>query len=174
MRSRHSAGFTILELMITVAVLSILLGIGVPGFTGLIRNNRIATQTNNLIGALNYARAETAVRGQPVTLCAANADRSACSGNNNWTNGWIIFTDRNGNVGMLDGADRLLQASDEPVPGFAVGATGAFVRFGSTFALTTAETFTITPTLASYCVTTGARRIEMGATGRVRSSKVAC
>lgn len=161
--------------MITVAVLSILLGIGVPSFTTFIRNNRMATQTNNLIGALNYARAETAVRGQPVTICAANADRTACTDNNDWSNGWIIFTDRTGVVGQLDlPNDRLLQTSDPPVMGFAVRATGRFVRFGGTFALPTTETFTVVPTIPAYCVTTRARRIEMGATGRISTSKIDC
>jgi type IV fimbrial biogenesis protein FimT len=172
---RYATGFTILELMISVSVLSILLAIGVPGFTNVIRTNRIATQTNNLIGALNYARGETAVRGQPISMCAANADRSACSNNNDWSNGWIIFTDRTGVVGEFDPlTDTMLQVSDQPVMGFAVAATGRFVRFGGTFAPTTAETFTVTPTVSAYCVTTRARRIQMGATGRISTSKVDC
>lgn len=171
---RHSAGFNILELMITVAVASILLGIGVPNFTTFIRTNRMATQTNNLIGALNYARGETAVRGQPVSICAANPARSACLGANDWSNGWIIFTDRTGVTGLLDANDRLLQVSDQPVPGFAVNATGSFVRFGGSFADTTVGTFRVIPTMRSYCTTTRSRLIEMGPTGRLSTSKVDC
>jgi type IV fimbrial biogenesis protein FimT len=170
---RHSAGFTILELMITVAVLSILLGIAVPNFTNFIRNNRIATQTNNLIGALNYARAETALRGRPVSICAANADRTGCLGQNDWRNGWVIFTDR-GQPGLFDLNDAVLQVSEQPVMGFAVGANTPYVRFGGSFAATVPGTFTVTPTQASYCITTRARRIDMGLTGRIQSSKVAC
>jgi type IV fimbrial biogenesis protein FimT len=171
---RHSAGFNLIELMVAIAVLSILVGIGVPSFTTFIRNNRIGTQTNAVIGALNYARGETAVRGQPVSVCAANTTRTACLDGNNWSNGWMIFTDRTGEIGQFDEDDVLLQAGDAPVAGFAVGATGPFVRFGGGFAATTAETFTITPTQPGVCATTGARRIDMAATGRIQSNKVSC
>ena len=171
---RHSAGFNILELLITVSVASILLGIGVPNFTTFIRNNRMATQTNNLIGALNYARGESAVRGLPVSICAANAARNACVANNDWSNGWIVFTDRTGQTGQFDATDTLLQVSDQPVMGFAVSATSSFVRFGGSFAATTAGTFRVDPTQSSYCVTTRARRIDMGGTGRISTSKVDC
>lgn len=171
---RHSAGFNIIELMVAVAVLSILVGIGVPSFANIIRNNRMATQTNAVIGALNYARGETVIRGQPITVCSANATRTGCVDSMNWGNGWIVFTDRTGEVGVFDEQDVLLQASDQPVSGFALTATGSFVRFGGGFAQTTTAIFSIVPTERGYCTTTRARRIDMGPTGRLTSSKVNC
>ena len=51
-------GFTLLELMVTVTVLGVLLGLAVPSFTAAMRNNRIVSQNNEFIGALNYARSE--------------------------------------------------------------------------------------------------------------------
>jgi type IV fimbrial biogenesis protein FimT len=169
----QAAGFTLIELMVTISVLSILLAIAVPNFTTFIRNNRLATQTNAVIGALNYARAEASTRGQSVSVCAANQARNACDNANNWMNGWIIFTDRTGTVGQLDGTDRVLQAGGLPTDGFVIGATGPFVRFGIGQP-STAQTFTVSPTLASICMTTGARRIDVAATGRVQASKVSC
>ena len=70
-------GFTLLELMITVAVLAILLSLGVPSFAETIRNNRVAAQTNELVTALSLARSEASKRGMPVSVCAGAA---ACGG----------------------------------------------------------------------------------------------
>jgi type IV fimbrial biogenesis protein FimT len=167
------AGFTLIELMVTISVLSILLAIAVPNFTTFIRNNRLAAQTNAVLGALNYARAEASTRGQSVSVCAANPTRDGCNNANNWMNGWIIFTDRTGVVGQLDGTDRVLQTGGLPTNGFAIGATGAFVRFGIGQP-STAQTFTVSPTQPGVCMTTGARRVDMAVTGRVQALKVSC
>lgn len=174
----HSAGFTIIELMVTIAVVSVLLGIGVPAFTDTVRNNRMANQTNAVVGALNYARAESATRGMPISICAANAARDACvaaaATATNWTNGWIIFTDRIGVVGQLDGTDEVLQTGPMPAGGFMVSSDATFVRFGVGASGATERMFSILPTNTSVCRTTGTRRIEIGRTGRVSSSKRTC
>jgi type IV fimbrial biogenesis protein FimT len=112
----HSAGFTILELMITVSILAVLLGIGVPAFGDIIRNNRLATETNNLVGALNLARAEAAKRGIPVAVCAAAITvppaAPSCSGGTDWSNGWLVFTDRIG----VEGEYTLGATATDPKP----------------------------------------------------------
>lgn len=170
----RAAGFTIIELMITVAVASILLAIGVPAFNDIIRNNRIATQTNALVGALNYARGESAVRGTPISICASNSAQTGCqTGVTSWTNGWVIFTDRSGTVGVLDGTDELLQTSLGPVA-FTITTTTNFVRFGVGTTPSTARVFTVTPIDTNACVATGRRLVDVSLTGRVTTSKVSC
>lgn len=173
---KHSAGFTILELMVAVSVLGILLGIGVPALGNLIRNNRIAEQANAVVGALNYARGETATRGVPVTICAArDAGRTQCDdAATNWANGWITFTDRTGTVGTLDGTDEVLQTGDAPNGAFTLSTTASFVRFGVGATPTTDRTFTIAPTNTSFCASTGQRQITVTRTGRVNTSKSTC
>lgn len=79
----RSRGFTLTELMITVTILAILLGIGVPSFLEFIRNSRVSTQTNEFASALNLARSEALKRGQPVTILAA--------GGADMANGWCVF-----------------------------------------------------------------------------------
>lgn len=171
----HSAGFTVIELMVTIAVLGVLLGIGVPAFTNIIRTNRIATQTNAVVGALNYARAQTAVRGMPVSICASDTARTDCDTTaTNWANGWIIFTDRTGTAGDLDPTDELLQTGAAPVAGFVLTTTASFVRFGVGTSPSTGRTFTISPTQSSVCATTGVRVITVDPTGRINTSKSTC
>ena len=72
-------GFTIIELMMTVTVLALLLGIAVPSFMETVRNNRIISQNNELISSLNLARSEALKRGGSVSVCAS-ADQATCSG----------------------------------------------------------------------------------------------
>lgn len=100
--ARQARGFTILELMITVAVLSILVGVGIPSFQDMMRRNRLAAQTNQLIGTLAFARSEAVKRGVRVTVCPANDAQDACSDDGSWArNGMIIFTDNIGEVGEV-------------------------------------------------------------------------
>lgn len=100
---RGSAGFTILELLIAIAVLAIVVGIGVPSFTDAIRRNRLTSQTNSLLGGLAIARSEAVKRGTPVTICPANATQDGCAGDVQWAaTGWIVFSDGEGTLGVID------------------------------------------------------------------------
>ncbi|KPQ27168.1 MAG: Tfp pilus assembly protein FimT [Marinobacter excellens HL-55] len=84
----YSHGFTLIELVITMAVLGILLAFGIPAFNGVIENNRVTTQANSLLGAVNYARSEAVKRGEIVSL------QSEVGG---FGNGWCVI------LGPLDG-----------------------------------------------------------------------
>lgn len=85
-------GFTLLELMVVLAIAAILMAVAVPSFALLIQKNRLATQTNAFIGDLQFARAEAIKQGQPVTICASS-DGSTCLGTTTWGTGWIVFAD---------------------------------------------------------------------------------
>lgn len=90
---RNNAGFTLIELMITLFVVAIIVTVGVPNFRTFIQNNRIAAQTNAFISAITLARSEALKRGQNVTVCAS-ADQQTCA-SNDWADGWIVFVDDN-------------------------------------------------------------------------------
>jgi type IV fimbrial biogenesis protein FimT len=92
MKATHT-GFTLVELMITIFLVGILLGIGVPNFRDFIRNSRITTAANDLLADLNLARSEAVKRRVPVTLCKS-ANGSACdtSATTSFSR-WIVFVD---------------------------------------------------------------------------------
>lgn len=88
-------GFTLLELMITLAITSILLTIGVPSLLSVARNSRTVTVTNELVTALHLARSEAIKRGVQVTLQKTGAE---------WEDGWKLIVDNDGD-GVMDADD---------------------------------------------------------------------
>ena len=83
-----SRGFTLVELMITVAVMVILAAIATPSMTAMLNNSRAAGQTEELVASLQLARAEAIRRNARVTVCAGTG--GVCNGSATWAN-WTIF-----------------------------------------------------------------------------------
>lgn len=94
-------GFTLMELMITLSVAAILLGLAAPSFVDILKNTRLSTQMNNLASAINFTRSEAIKRGLPATICSSN-DNLSCGGT--WQDGWLIFSDADGDS-VVDAAD---------------------------------------------------------------------
>ena len=99
------AGFTLLELMLSIALLGILLGFGVPNMQEFVRSARMSTAANDLITDFNYARSEAVKRRVPVTLCKSQ-NGTSCDANSaaGPFNRWIVFVD--------DADPALVQAND--------------------------------------------------------------
>ncbi|MBL8265214.1 GspH/FimT family pseudopilin [Steroidobacter sp.] len=97
-RGGHSAGFTMVELMVTVGIAAILTAVAVPSFNQLIISSRLVTQSNDLVAAINFARSEAIKRNTNISLCRVNAvDSTTCvTGAGAWQN-WIV-TPGGGNV----------------------------------------------------------------------------
>lgn len=88
---RRALGFTLLELMVTVTVAGVIFTLGVPSFVDLVRNNRAATNVNELLTAFSIARSESIRRGLNITVCRST-DGAACTGGS-WAAGWIVIRD---------------------------------------------------------------------------------
>lgn len=101
-----ASGFTLIELLVTISIAVILATVAIPSFQDFYRNNRLGTQSNDLIASLNLAKSEAIRRGVWVTICksaAPTATTPTCSTSGDWNQGWIVFADikdgRNGRPG---------------------------------------------------------------------------
>ncbi len=158
-------GFTLIELIITVAIVAIVLAVGIPSFQEMMRNNRAATYTNEFMSALNFARSEAVKRGWSVTLCPS-ADSATCAGTN-WDVGWITFVDVNSD-GVVDGGDTLLRIHDQLGGNTTLQGARQFISYGNTGA--TAQNDTL---VFSLCDSNNQQNnIIISNTGRARVSKV--
>ena len=108
-----SRGYTLLELLITISVMSIVMAITVPGAREAIEQNTLTRDINELIFALNFARSEAVKRGLTVTLCKSN-DGSSCGGTGvEWENGWVVFVNEdNDTPAVIDAGETILRISN--------------------------------------------------------------
>lgn len=120
-------GFTLVELMITLAVAVIFVALAVPAFHDFVQANRISAQANELVTAINLTRDEALKRRLTVTICSSN-DGATCSGG--WIDGWIVFSDLNGN-NTIDAGDNdaLLRVWDAMPQGSVFAASPTPLRY---------------------------------------------
>jgi type IV fimbrial biogenesis protein FimT len=112
---RAQAGFTLLELMVVLAIGGVLMAVGIPAMGNFIRNSRITSAANDVMAALHFTRSEAIKRRASVTLCtSSNAMLANNSSNPNATcvasadlDGWIVFVD-NAPFGTREAGDPIL------------------------------------------------------------------
>lgn len=161
----HS-GFTLIELMITVAVLVIVLTVAIPSFNSTIQNSRSTALANDLSGALNLARSEAVKRGAEVRVCPRNAAGTACSGTD-WTAGWLVLVPGGAVLRVWDAPRG--EAVIQQVPN---SLTNAEVRFGPLGGLEN-EARTLRSRFVG-CRGEQARDIAIGSAGHISVTRVAC
>jgi type IV fimbrial biogenesis protein FimT len=168
---RRSRGFSLMELMITITVLGILLGLTVPTFREFSQNNSVTAAQNDLVTSFNLARSEALRRNRPVSVCAS-ANGTTCGGATVWGSGWIAFTDR-GAVGAVDlPNDVILQTWQSPNTNLVFDSGGStFVQYLPTGMSAAAVTIDVSWT---GCSGDRKRRVEVMAAGSVNGQHVSC
>ena len=163
MKKIRAHGFTLLELLSTLAIVGILIAIGAPSLTNFVKNERLTTQINTLLVHLQYARSEAITRHSPVVVCASN-DGATCSGT--WSDGWIVFSDEDSS-NSVNGNDNLLRARDQLEGNNTLTSTGgAIIIFDNRgFSPNSSSTFTVTDDRGA----SNARSITISNTGRIRN-----
>lgn len=109
---KTNSGFTLLELLVAMAMLAILAGIAAPSFSDYIATNGIFSHRQDINAAVTTARTEALNRNKTVTICPS-ADAAACGGT--WADGWIVFLDDgegsgNARDGALNGTEEVINA----------------------------------------------------------------
>ena len=110
---KSTRGFTIIELMTTIAVFGVMLAIGTPAMKQTILNNRLVSQLNALGSSLALARSEAVKQNQLAVVCVST-DGAACAAGEDWNKGWMIFVDKNGDLSPdFGGGDGCADGSDD-------------------------------------------------------------
>ena len=126
----HRNGFTLIELVTTLAIVAVLLAIGLPGFGEALARLRVQTAMHRVSTDLAMARSSAIMRRAPVVACPGTG-MDGCSGGADWSGGWIVFADPDGNR-RPDTVAELLRVSDAPSGAggrLRLGATRHFVRY---------------------------------------------
>lgn len=94
---RRASGFTLIELVVTLAVFGVLLALAMPALRDLVINTRLSTASSEMQTALGLARNEAITRHQSVSVCPS-ANGTTCSGDWNNEQGVIVLTDSDSQV----------------------------------------------------------------------------
>ena len=168
-------GFTLLELIVVLAVGSVLLSVTVPAMTGMLRTQRSISTVNALFTSLNLARSEAIKRNARAVMCKT-ADGVSCTTHGGWEQGWMVFHDTNNNAAR-DPGEPVVQHQGPAAPGMRLSGNTPVSNYVSYNALGTAKlasgafqagTFTLCPASAS---STDVRQVVLSNTGRVRTQK---
>ncbi len=109
-------GFTLYELMITVAIVALILAFGIPNLREFMLNSRMTSTANDLHAAFTLARTEAARAKSNVTICASADPAGTADCDGAWDQGYIVFVDENGNR-QRDTNESLLRVHAPAAPG---------------------------------------------------------
>ena len=113
-------GFTLIELIFTLAIAAILAAMAVPSFNSFLLRNKVQSETQSLRADLSFARSKAVAGSQFITICASS-DGLTCNHSNDWSGGWIVFEDNgsggSGNSGFANisknNSEKLLRVTQQ-------------------------------------------------------------
>ena len=169
------AGFTLVELLLVVAVVAVLQSLAAPSLAGMANSMRLSTATNSLFSSLLLARSEAIKRNSRAVVCKS-ATGNACITTGGWEQGWIVFHDANNNAALDAGEDVVSreQAVSQPILLTGNGPVASYVSYtpmgttSYTSGAFQAGTLTICTQSSS---SVPAREIKISSTGRPRTLK---
>jgi prepilin-type N-terminal cleavage/methylation domain-containing protein len=103
-------GFTLIEVLVVVAIAALLSSIAYPAFTEIVDQEQVRSTTTDFMDSVNIARSAAIKSGKPVIMCSTN-NGTTCNGA--WANGWLIFRDDDRD-GTLDATELVLNRNIQP------------------------------------------------------------
>ncbi|HHW4679211.1 MAG TPA: GspH/FimT family pseudopilin [Xylella sp.] len=164
------SGFTLLELMIVVAIVAVLAAITVPSFRGLVRLNQVSAMTDELISSLALARSEAVCSAHGGGVCPS-ANGNTCG--DQWSQGWLVWNDANAN-GLLDKGETVLRYV-QGSPQLSVSATNALPIVFDSNGLRRASNNQVVTFRPDHCDGQPLQRtVTITATGQAKVDKAMC
>lgn len=166
MRSKRPSGYTLIELMITLAVVAALLTMAWPSFQESLRGNRVATSNNEVLASLSLARTE-AIKGLgPAGVCPSSSG-TACTSTTDWAAGWIVWRDER----TATGTNRVVVRYIQPRAQTTMTGPAGGIQFTTQGR---AQSGAAQVSVAPYGVSSPARCIRVSSAGQTRTSQAAC
>lgn len=163
-------GFTIAEVLITLAVLGVTISLGLPSFSIFLESNQLRSNTDDMYSSLFMARSEAVTRNTTVSLCKINlSSADSCNNSENWQSGWIAFVDLNAD-GVRDNGETIL----DTYTGMSANSSVSSTNFAN-FISFQPSGYTNSSGTINICVNSNsAQDIFINATGRSRIAEASC
>jgi len=118
--ARLDSGFSFIEILVALAIFSLVVGLGVPSYRDWIASRQLANHAEYLAETLNQARSEAVKRQLRVNVCKSD-DGKQCAAAGTWSAGWIMFADDNRD-GSIEAPESLIRHDGPPGNGITVTA----------------------------------------------------
>jgi type IV fimbrial biogenesis protein FimT len=172
-RAKAQHGFSLIELMVTIAIAAILLAIAAPSFDSVAQSMKLTSYANSLVASIQLARSEAIKRNAVVSLCVSSNGSTCETGG--WEQGWIVMCNSTDNTTCDPAGANTIVIESQPAvsSGWKIteSSTLASISFQPTG--TGANAATLTVCRASPSVSTQERVVRISASGRPSVTKTA-
>lgn len=174
--TRRPLGFTLVELLVVVAVMAMLTALAMPSMARIIDSARLTAFSNDFLAAMYQARSEAIKRNGPVGLCKSATGRG-CTVSGGWEQGWIVFHDPNNN-GTADAGELIVHHTQALPAGFKLSGNqnvASYISFtpsGRTRLVSGAFQAGTLTLCKAFGTEIGARQIVINNVGRARVNKL--
>ncbi len=167
-KSKASAGFTLVEVLVVLSITAIIVGAATPSFMNIMANNRVAAASNELVTSLNLAKSEAVRSGQTIVLCKSPA-ANQCDNSASWNGGLLLFQDDNKNNSADNGERviKLIPASEASLNFSYTGSSPNTISFNANGRTNTNGHFCFNNSYAAD----NSRAVVITQAGRIRAEK---